>query len=171
MKHRLSMLPLALMFSGLLTLTGCIPPQGYSRPRQQAPAPCKPTVPPISYTTIVSTISVNYTYTPKDASTARPWHQSDVLEYLNELGKANGNTFIAQNGQANNFTFVYTINNDGQDHFTGNLQFSGWGWGYINTFYTQYSYTDTDKMTRDLTDQAYAFIRGGWHDTRATCPH
>jgi hypothetical protein len=113
---------------------------------------------------------VNYTYTPKDASQARPWHQEDVVSYLNELGKGDGNAFSQQNGQPVNFYMVYTINNDGQDHFTGSLAFSGWGQGYISTFSTQNAYSDTGEMTRNLTAQAYTFIHGGWHDLRPNCP-
>jgi hypothetical protein len=171
MRFKLSLLSLVLLSLVLLSNVACVmPPPSHARYQHQAPEPCKPHVQPINYQTIVTSISVNYTYTPKDATAARPWHQGDVLEYLNGLGKANGDTFVAQNGQALNFTFVYTINNDGQDHFTGSLQFSGWGWGYINTFNTQYAYSDTSQMTRDLTDQAFSFIKGGWHDTRSTCP-
>src|ERR1700675_1237818 len=127
MRFKLSLLSLVLLTLVLLSNVACVmPPPSHARYQHQAPEPCKPHVPPINYQTIVTSISVNYTYTPKDATAARPWHQGDVLEYLNGLGKANGDTFVAQNGQALNFTFVYTINNDGQDHFTGSLQFSGW---------------------------------------------
>jgi hypothetical protein len=165
MRYKLSLLSLV-----LLTCSACVVPPPHARYQREAPQPCKPHVSPISYQTMVTSISVNYTYTPKDQSAARPWHQGDVLDYLNGLGKPNGNSFVAQNGQPVNFYFTYSINNDGQDHFTGSLQFSGWGWGYINTFNTQYAYSDTQQMTRDLTNQAYAFISGGWHDTRTTCP-
>ncbi len=67
------------------------------------------------------------------------------------------------------FYLNYTIKNDGQDHFTGSLNFSGWGQGFIHNFSTEYAYTDTGLMTRDLTRQAYGFIQGGWHDSRPEC--
>lgn len=152
---------------GSLAIAGC----GLLTPDVQTPppAPCGPTVQAIRYQNLVVSVSVNYSYTAQNPTEARPWHQEDVIAYLNELGSADGNTFAAQNGNPVNFYFTYTINNDGQNHFTGSLDFSGWGQGHIHTFYTQYSYTDTQLMTRDLTKQAYEFISEGWHDSRPSC--
>jgi hypothetical protein len=149
-------------------LAGCM--QLMAPHAASTPDPCSAPVSPISNSALVVVVNVNYTYTPKDASSARPWHQDDVIAYLNTLGAAQRNTFSAQNGNDNNFTLTYTINNDGQDHFTGSLDFSGWGQGHIHTFGTTNPYTDTDEMTRDLTAQAYQFIATGWHDARTSCP-
>jgi hypothetical protein len=148
---------------------GCVPPARYRAARPAPPAPCTVPVGPITGNSLVVSISVNYTYNAKDPTQARPWHQEDVLEHLNSLGKSDSNTFSFQNGNPVNFYFNYTINNDGQDHFTGSLQFSGWGQGFIHSFGTQYSYTDTGLMTRDLTTQAYGFVHTGWHDSRPGC--
>src|SRR4051812_5749741 len=93
-----------------------------ARSRPQAEEPCTPTIAPIRNNNLVTTVNINYTYTPKDATAARPWHQEDVVAHLNTLGKAHGNTFAPQNGNPLNFTLIYTINNDGQDHFTGSLR-------------------------------------------------
>jgi hypothetical protein len=154
-----------------LLMAGCVmPPPNHTYNRRPAPpAPCSVPVSPIRYNKIVVSVSVNYTYNAKDPTEARPWHQSDVIAHLNTLGASDGNTFSEQNGNPVNFYMTYTINNDGQDHFTGSLSFSGWGQGFIRTFSTEYSYTDTGLMTRALTEQAYAFIHGGWHDSRPGC--
>jgi hypothetical protein len=116
-------------------------------------------------------INVNYTYTAKDAEGGRTWHRGDVLEELNNLGRPDGNSFTEPNGQPTNFYFTYSITNDGQDHFTGSLEFSGWGWGHITTFNKyQYPYSSSAQLVKDLTNDAYGFIHGGWHDIRPNCP-
>lgn len=159
------------VYAVLLLLVGCVMPppnRTYSR-RPAPPAPCTVPVSPIRNNSLVVSVSVNYTYNAKDPSQARPWHQSDVVAHLNNLGTGDGNSFSEQNGNPVNFYLTYTINNDMQDHFTGSLQFSGWGQGAIHTFSTEYSYADTGKMTRDLTEKAYEFIHLGWHDLRQGC--
>ncbi len=154
----------------LSLLVACVtPPPRRTYHRPSAPAPCSTPVSPITNNRLVVSVSVNYTYNAKDPTQARPWHQSDVISYLNTLGQYDNNTFSEQNGNPVNFYMNYTINNDGQDHFTGSLNFSGWGQGFIHNFNTQYSYTDTGMMTRDLTKEAYEFIHGGWHDSRPEC--
>jgi hypothetical protein len=116
-------------------------------------------------------INYNYAYNAKDPVGGRAWHKEDVLDYLNQLGRADGNSFAESNGQPVNFYITYTLNNDGQDHFTGSVDLSGWGQGHITTQYLgQYPYASTVKLTSDLTDKAYAFIKGGWHDSRPNCP-
>jgi len=52
---------------------------------------------------------------------------------LNDLGKSGGNAFAESNGQPVNFYLSYTLNNDGQDHFSGSVNLSGWGQGNITT--------------------------------------
>ncbi len=152
----------------IVSLVGCVMPPPRAR---QRPQPCSKPVAPIRYNSLLAVINVNYTYTPKDAEGARTWHRTDILDELNGLGKADGNSFAEPNGQQPNFYFTYSITNDGQDHFTGSLQFSGWGQGYINTFSRyQYPYASSAALVKDLTDDAYGFIHGGWHDSRPSCP-
>ena len=154
-------------------LSSCVPMNtAQSRRRRPAPpAPCTTPVHPIQYSSLVVFINYNFSYTPKDSTAARPWLRSDILNRLNEDGKADGNTFSESNGTAINFTITYTLNNDGQDHFTGSINLSGWGQGNIATLYSgQYSYTNAADLTRDLTDKAYGYIHGGWHDSRPNCP-
>jgi hypothetical protein len=156
----------------VVMVSGCVAaPQHHTAHRRQAPVPCSTPVQPIRNNNLAVFINVNYSYNAKDPSSARPWHRSDVVDHLNQLGKQDGNTFSEANGRAVNFYLTYTINNDGQDHFTGSLEFSGWGQGHVSTFYSgQYPYTDTGLMTRELTGKAYEFIHGGWHDSRPNCP-
>ena len=155
-----------------LYLAGCVvpPPAAHTRQRQSAPAPCSTPVDPIRYQSILAVINVNYTYTAKDADAGRTWHRGDVLTELNELGKQDGDSFAEPNGQQPNFYMTYSISNDGQDHFTGSLEFSGWGQGHITTLSKyQYPYSSSAQLVKDLTDEAYQFIHGGWHDTRPSC--
>ena len=156
--------PLAIL-SVMAICSACAPP----RPREPA-SPCTPPIAPIRSQSLIAVINFNYTYTPKDADAGRTWHRDDVLKELNSLGAGDGNSFQEPNGQPHNFTFTYSIANDGQDHFTGDLRFAGWGQGHINTFYRhQYTYASSAVLVKDLTDSAYVFIRGGWHDARAEC--
>src|SRR6266571_1774158 len=112
------------VFSTLLVIAGCVPPS-----HRVPVSPCSDPVGGIRNTAIVVVINVNYSYTPQDEQGARSWHRDDVLEELNTQGQADGNTFAEPNGQATNFTFTYTINNDGQDHFTGGLHLGAAGEG------------------------------------------
>jgi hypothetical protein len=135
------------------------------------PAPCSTPVAPIHNTSILVLININYSYNIQGVvGDQRSWHRGDVVAELNNLGRGDGNSFSEPNGVEQNFTFTYTLNNDGQDHFTGSLYMAGWGVGWIHTFSTQYSYADSAAMVKDLTDQAYSFIHGGWHDLRSDCP-
>lgn len=157
------------MFAATLVLlgtTGCVP-TNYRRP---APAPCTASVSPIRYTPIVAVLNFNFTYTPKDANEGRDALRDTALRELNSDGSPDGNSFTQPNGQQQNFTITYSLSNDGQDHYTGSVQLSGWGQGYISTFNRyQSSYTDPLKLTSDLTDDLYVFIHDGWHDSRPQC--
>jgi hypothetical protein len=153
------------LFLTLVAIAGCVPPS-----RRVAVAPCSETIAPIRNQAILVVINITYSYTPEDESGARSSHKDDILEELNNLGQPDGNTFAEPNGQGTNFTFTYTINNDGQDHFTGGLHFAGWGQGFIHDFGRyQYSYSATEQLVKDLTDDAYGFIHDGWHDSRPSC--
>ncbi len=157
----------------LMLLAGCVAPQPHNNYRRhQAPTPCGPVVAPIRYNRLIVVVNYNYAYNAKDPVAGRTWHKGDIIDYLNQLGRADGNTFAEPNGQPVNFYLTYTLSNDGQEHFTGSVSLSGWGQGNITTLYSgQYPYSDTAKLTSDLTDKAYAFIHGGWHDSRPNCPH
>lgn len=158
----------------LATVTGCVapPPRSHARRRQApAPAPCTATVAPLRYHNLIVVINYNYSYNAKDPGTARVWHKSDIISHLNDLGRGDGNTFAESNGQPVNFYITYTLNNDGQDHFTGSVELSGWGQGHItNAYLGQYPYASTAQLTSDLTDKIYTFIHEGWHDSRPNCP-
>ncbi len=165
MKRFLPLLGLVLLF------TGCLTPPGYYRPQPAPPAPCLKPVGPISYKALWVQINVNYTYTPKHGEEGRTIIRKDILAELNDQGRADGNSFTEPNGQEPNFYFTYSISNDGQDHYTGSLQFSGWGEGNIKQFAKyQYPYTSPDQLVKDLTDEAYSFIHTGWRDSRPNCP-
>jgi hypothetical protein len=150
-----------------LASVGCVQPNY----RRQAPSPCTTPVSPIRNLALLTVINVSYTYTPKDEEGGRSQHRGEILDELNRLGQEDGNTFAEPNGQQTNFYLNYSLSNDGQDHFTGNLELSGWGQGHINTFNRyQYSYASAAKLLTDLTDDAYTFVHLGWHDARPTCP-
>ena len=155
-----------LMF--LIVLT---PLTSYGKHRREQAAPCTVPVAPIHNIAILAVINVNYTYTPNDLSGGRSWHRGDVIDELNSVGTSDGNSFAEPNGTQPNFYFTYSISNDGNDHFTGSLEFSGWGQGHIKTFSRyQYPYASSAALVKDLTDDAYSFIHGGWHDSRDNCP-
>lgn len=129
-------------------------------------APCRPAVGPIRNQHLIVEIRYDLAYTARDPGEARRDARDNIMEELNALGFADGNSFAESNGQPINFYFTYTIYNDGQDHYTGQVQLAGWGWGLINTFYSgQYSYASPVIMERDLTAKAYAWINTGWHQT------
>lgn len=150
----------------LVGAIACVPPQ-----RRRAPVePCSAPVDPIRNQALLATINVTYTYSAQDESAGRSDHRQEVVDELNTLGSTDGNTFSEPNGQQPNFIFNFSISNDGQDHFTGGLEFRGWGQGLIHNFGRyQYTYASTEKLVRDLTDDAYGFIRTGWHDSRPAC--
>jgi hypothetical protein len=155
-------------------LSGCTPmaqTQSRSHHRAAPPAPCSTPVAPIRYNHLIVVINYNYAYNAKDAAAGREWHKGDIINHLNDLGKGDSNTFSESNGQAVNFYITYTLNNDGQDHFTGSVKLDGWGQGYITTLYSgQYPYASSAALTSDLTDKMYSYVHGGWHDSRANCP-
>jgi hypothetical protein len=164
---------------GLIVLAmtvGCtIPPPGAraraTNRRPQAPAPCSAVVPPLTSHNLIVVVNYDYSYTANDPGAARQWHKGDIIEHLNGLGRGDSNTFAESNGQPVNFYITYTLNNDGQDHFTGSVALSGWGQGHITTVSLgQYPYASTAQLTSDLTDKVYAFVHGGWHDSRPNCP-
>jgi|SRR5487761_71056 len=166
--------PLFAMGALLLTVAlsscaGLVNP-GYAR-RAPAPAPCGPTVAPIRYNNMFVVVDYNYAYTANDSQAGRTWHKGDIIDRLNYLGKADGNTFAEPNGQPVNFYLNYTLSNDGQDHFSGSVNLSGWGQGNITTISLgyPYPYASSSQLTSDLTDKAYEFIHLGWHDTRPAC--
>ena len=149
-----------------MALVSCATPA----PRRSA-RPCGPVIPPIRYNNLIVVINYNYSYNARDPNEARAWHKGDIIAHLNSLGQQDGNTFAESNGQPVNFYLTYTLNNDGQDHFTGSINLSGWGQGHIATMYSgQYPYASSAKLTSDLTDKAYGFIHTGWHDARPGCP-
>jgi hypothetical protein len=157
----------------LVLLSGCVAPPSARRTtvhRRQAPQPivCSATVPPITNSVLNVSIPVNFNYNPKDRPNGTQEVRSYVLNRLNALGKANGNTFYLQNGSQLNFTFTFSYSNN-SEIFTGGMQFSGWAQGDIHYFSTSGQYNDPFQMAGDLTDQAYAFIAGGWHDLRPAC--
>lgn len=153
--------------SALLVLAACVPPPRRARVR---PSPCTPPVAPIRNQAIIVVININFSYTPQDETGARSDDRDAILEELNSDGQPDGNTFAEPNGDQHNFTMNYSISNDGQDHFTGGLEFSGWGQGFIHSFGRyQYSYSSVDKLVRDLSDDAYGFVHDGWHDSRPSC--
>jgi hypothetical protein len=157
-----------------VVISGCGPmtqTQSRSHRRAAAPAPCSTPVAPIRNNHLIMVINYNYSYSAKDATAGREWHKGDIINHLNDLGRTDGNSFAESNGQAVNFYVTYTLNNDGQDHFTGSVKLDGWGQGYINTLYSgQYPYASSAALTSELTDKMYAFIHGGWHDSRPNCP-
>jgi len=138
-----------------------------STPTPPPPAPMKADVQPIRNCAIKLLINSNLTYTAKDAVAVRVNLPDVVVARLNHDGIADGNTFSVANGEAQNFTLTYTINNDGSDRFSGSCYLGGWGFGYINTMYSgQYTYSNAPDMINALTDQVYNYIHTGWHDAR-----
>lgn len=165
MRHTASAVALLAMLSAT---AGCFPLVP-NRPPPPPPAPCTKPVSPIrNVSPIIIVLTYHYTYTAKDPSPEQ--HEADILAQLNQLGAPDGNSFQEANGQAINFYMTYNLSNDGNDHFNGSLEFSGWGQGLIHTFYIGQPYASSDALTRDLTSQMYEFIHEGWHDSRASCP-
>jgi hypothetical protein len=150
---------------------GCssMTPQQTRRPAAQAAAPCIAVQQPIlGHPGLIVMLTYNYAYTAKEPIPA--WHKGDIVSRLNEMGSPDGNHFAEANGQAVNFYFTYTLNNDGNDHFTGTVVLSGWGVSHIETIYIGQPYASSSALTRDLTDRAYHRIRSGWTDSRPSCP-
>lgn len=155
----------AIAVLAMLSLTAClVPPNNY----RSAPAPCSATVSAISGNSLVIAVPISFTYTPKDSAEGATYLRQVVLDRLNEKGRLNSNSFSLQNGSALNFTLNFSINNN-NEIYTGSLSFSGWGQGFIHNFYTNGQYNNPTQMMQDLTDQAYAFIQDGWHDSRPQC--
>jgi len=129
--------------------------------------PISPDVPPIRNCAIKLLINSNLTYTAKDEAGARGSLPDQVVARLNRDGIGDGNTFSIASGEAQNFTLTYTVNNDGNNRFTGSVYMAGWGQGYLNTFYSgEYTYSNGPDMIDAVTDKAYTYIHGGWHDAR-----
>ena len=149
-------------------LAGCMMPPATRAPVRAQQAPCGPGAAPISNATLYVSIPVNFNYTPKDRPNGTQEVRQFVLDRLNQLGKAQNNTFYLQNGPQLNFTFTFNYNNN-NEIFTGGMQFSGWGQGDLHYYSTSGQYNDPFQMAQDLTDQAYTFIRDGWHDSRPQC--
>lgn len=163
----------AFTLSAVLLASGCAPmvQQQHHSSRRSAPSPCSAVVAPIrGVNPIVVVLTYTYAYTAKDPNPA--WHKSDIIDRLNEQGRSDGNSFVEANGQSVNFHITFTLQNDGNDHFTGSVDLSGWGQGHITTISKGYPnpYASSSVLTSDLTDAAYAFVHGGWHDSRPSCP-
>lgn len=135
-------------------------------PVQQA-APMSEDVPPLRNIAFKLLITSNLTYTAKDETLARENLPGLVVDRLNIDGSADGNSFSIANGEAQNFTLEYTIQNDGNNRFSGNVRMSGWGQGYISTLYSgEYTFSNGVDLINSLSDKAYAYIHTGWHDAR-----
>jgi hypothetical protein len=142
------------------------PSGGGGQEPQGPPPPPKDPIPAIRNTAIKIIVTSNFTYTPKgeDVHTIPP---DLVLGRLNVEGKVDGNTFSIANGEATNFNFVVTINNDGNDRFSGSIDMSGWGWGHIATIYSgPNTWASAPDMIEKMTTDAYVWIHGGWHENR-----
>ncbi len=150
--------------ASLFLASGC----AVNRYRPAPPAPCDPSVQPIRYQNLVVSLPINFDYTPRDRAGGAVSLRQVVLDQLNQDGKPYGDSFSLQNGSQLNFTLTYNFY-DNNEIYTGNVNLAGWGQGNISSRYTQGSYNDPIKMVQDLTDQVFAFIRDGWHDTRPQC--
>lgn len=150
----------------VLLCGGIAPSMAYARKRRPVQMTCsRPPVRPIRNNHILVVINYNYSYNAKDPASGRTWLKSTILRRLNDLGRPDGNTFEEPNGQPPNFHMTFTLNNDGQEHFTGYVELSGWGWGHVATEYlNQYSYSNPAQLTTELTDKAYSYIHTGWHE-------
>ena len=158
---------LTVLLVALSLLSGCAE---LMAPPPPALPPCRETVGPIRDNLLVVVINYNFAYTARDPGEARVAARFDIMDELNDLGAQNGNSFAESNGQPVNFYFTYTIYNDGQDHFTGQVELSGWGWGRVTTIYSgQYPYASPMAMVRDLTQKAYSWLNTGWHDSSPHC--
>jgi hypothetical protein len=136
---------------------------------QARPSPCSPPVPPIRNNNILITVFTNYTYTLRDPD-VRHTDPGWIVDRLNGDGAADGNHFALANGQPQNLTLDFTFNSDANDHFSGSLNFSGWGQGHIATLTSgQNTWTQWYDMAGNMVDQAYGFIHSGWHDSRPGC--
>jgi hypothetical protein len=155
----------------LLSSTASAQLFGKKRPKQQA-APCTTPVQPIRYQALKMLYRISFTYTPKDLSAAHELTPSLLNSRFNADGQADGDSFSEANGVQPNFYFTVTLSDsDGNNHFTAYAEFSGWGQGHINNFSSgQYPFTNPVDAINAVVDQAYAYIHGGWHDSRPTCP-
>ena len=164
-------LKLISVLSLLLICVACMtipPPRAHVR--YSAPEPCMVPVQALRFQTEIVAVTINTTYNAKDINGARQYSEPEIIAELNAQSKADGdfNTIEQQNGQQQNFSYVFTVNNDGAGHFTGSLYMTAWG-GFRHTFNTAYAYNDPNQMLRDLTDQSYTFMHTGWQDIRSTC--
>ncbi len=163
----------SIAFAAILLLGSSASAQlfGKKRAKQQAAA-CTTAVQPIRYNALKMMYRINFTYTPKDLSGAHELTPELLNSRFNTDGAAEGNTFSEANGVAPNFYFTVTLSDtDGNNHFTAYAEFSGWGQGHItNVSSGQYPFTNPIDAINAVVDQAYAFIHGGWHDSRPSCP-
>jgi len=129
------------------------------------PAPPRDPVQPIRNCAIKIIVTSNLTYNAVDETAARGSLPNQVLGRLGTAGSGDGNTFSIASGEAPNFTFHFTVNNDGNDRFSGSVDMSGWGWGHIATIYSgEYTYASAPEMIDALTDKAYTWIHNGWRE-------
>ena len=136
----------AAALSAVLVLSGCAPmmQQQHHSSRRQPPAPCSAVVAPIrGVSPIVLVLTYTYAYTAKDPNPA--WHKSDIISRLDDLGRADGNTFAEANGQSVNFHMTFTLQNDGNDHFTGSVDLAGWGAGHTPSKLRNFAATINQK--------------------------
>ncbi|HEU4414053.1 MAG TPA: hypothetical protein VFT65_04670 [Candidatus Angelobacter sp.] len=169
MRAKRTVVSLALMLMAFPLISCVAPPPRRSTVRRTAPEPCRAPVQAIRYTSVNVLINSNYTYNPKDASGGRVALKTVILDRLNQAARPDGNSFNEPNGQPTNVVLNFSLNNDGQDHFTGSMVLTGWGWPLITTQSTQYTYSDPIQLTNDLTDKVYGFFRNGWHESRPNC--
>lgn len=128
--------------------------------------PIRQDVPAVRNTHLKIIVTSNLTYSAKDESGARGTLPELVLQRLNEKGRADGNTFSIASGEQQNLTLHYTINNDGNNRFTGSVNIGAW-YGYNWTEYSgQYSYADGWQMVEALTDKVSNWLHTGWVDPR-----
>lgn len=170
MKNSLRHLSAALVLVPSLILSGCAMGT-YQAHSPARPAPCTTPVSPIRSTALAIVVNTNLTYNAQDPVATRENAPALIIARLNADGQSDGNTFSLANGTQENFTMTFTVNNDGQDHFTGSVYLAGWGQGFIaNLGSGQYPFNNGPDAIDALADQAYSYIHLGWHDSRPTCP-
>jgi hypothetical protein len=151
-------------------MVSCVAPPPRARTARQAPAPCTATIQPLRYHQFKMTYNIKLNYTAKDSAGVHDIAPKLLNQYFNEDGAADGNTFTEADGVTPNFYVNMTVNNDGNNHYTAYAEFSGWGQGFIANLNSGPSpYVDPSNMTKALVDNVYAYIHGGWHDSRQSC--
>ena len=136
---------------------------------EQTPAPAttqpqKEPADPIRNNDLKIIVNINPTYPVRDVSSAHEVVPRAVVDFLNDEGAADGNTFRIASGEQHNFTFNYTVNADSNYRYTGSLELRGWGRGHITTIYSgEYNYAQPMDVVEALTRRVYGWIHNGWH--------